>query len=40
VLAESQDSEVEEDMRDELREQQMQIEDSKITCQIQLEQKE
>ena len=28
------------DMRDELRKQQMQIEDSKITCQIQLEQKE
>ena len=28
------------DMRDELRKQQMQIEDSKIACQIQLEQKE
>ena len=28
------------DMRDELRKQQMQIEDSKITCQIQIEQKE
>ena len=35
-----QKSEVEEELRDELREQQMQIEDSKITCQIQLEQKE
>ena len=38
--AESQESEVEEELRDELREQQMQIEDSKIACQIQLEQKE
>ena len=28
------------DIRDELRKQQMQIEDSKIACQIQLEQKE
>ena len=28
------------DLRDELRKQQMQIEDSKIACQIQLEQKE
>jgi hypothetical protein len=40
VLAKSQDSEVEEDLRDELREQQRQIEDMKITCQIQIEQKE
>ena len=35
-----QESEVEEELRDELRKQQMQIEDSKIACQIQLEQKE
>ena len=35
-----QESEVEKDLRDELRKQQMQIEDSKITCQIQIEQKE
>ena len=28
------------DLRDELREQQMQIEDSKTACQIQIEQKE
>ena len=35
-----QESEVEEELRDELREQQMQIEDSKIAYQIQLEQKE
>jgi len=40
VLAESWESEVEEDMRDELREQQMQIEDSKTACQIQIEKKE
>ena len=40
MLAESQDSEVEEGMRAELLERQRQIEDSKITCQIQLEQKE
>lgn len=33
-------SEVEEELRDELREQQRQIEDMKITCQIQLEQQE
>lgn len=31
---------MEEDLRDELREQQRQIEDMKITCQIQLEQKD
>ena len=35
-----QESEVEEELRDELRKQQMQIEYSKIACQIQLEQKE
>ena len=35
-----QESEVEEELRDELRKQQMQIEDSKIACQIQIEQKE
>ena len=35
-----QESEVEEELRDELRKQQMQIEDSKIACQIQLEKKE
>ena len=39
-VAELQESEVEEDLRDELREQQRQIEDMKITCQIQLEQQE
>ena len=39
-VAEMQESEVEEELRDELRKQQMQIEDSKIACQIQLEQKE
>jgi len=38
--AESQESEVEEELWDELRKQQMQIENSKIACQIQLEQKE
>ena len=38
--AESQESEVEEEWRDELREQQMQIEDSKTACQIQIEKKE
>ena len=34
-----QESEVEKELQDELRKQQMQIEDSKITCQIQIEQK-
>ena len=38
--AESQESEVEKELQDELRKQQMQIEDSKTACQIQLEQKE
>ena len=35
-----QESEVEEELRDELRKQQMQIEDSKTACQIQIEKKE
>ena len=39
-VAELRKSEVEEELGAELRKQQMQIEDSKIACQIQLEQKE
>ena len=35
-----QESEVEKELQDELRKQQMQIEDSKTACQIQIEQKE
>ena len=38
--AESQESEVEKELQDELRKQQMQIEDSKTACQIQIEKKE
>ena len=40
VLAELRKSEVEKELRDELRKQQMQIEDSKTACQIQIEKKE
>ena len=40
MLAELRKSEVEKELRDELRKQQMQIEDSKTACQIQIEKKE